>query len=595
MSLERSRPTRSVPVPPHPEAARPGPNLNGARARAPRRPGPGAPPEPVARPGTDSRSPAEDGSVRAASPREQPRPTGAGGQSAAGGLFPPPAALARAEPFVWDDGRPDVENYAALGRRLAATGDLYRTPEHGGGLLHVPDAPGAAAVPVRTARQLAPLVVDRVRVQVVRGGKTWGGRIPAAHLNTMLASEAFLQAFTPVDDVVRLPRCLPTFQFTAPGFNDAGPGRRVLHRGPAAAVRHSVATVRKFLGVMAFASPADRTNALAAALTVRLRHLWPGARPLLLVTSTKSHAGKDTVIQFAAGRTPLVAVDYQGTDWAFRQGLVAALRARPEAGVVSVANARLGRGERHIASATLERFLTDPEPVLHSSKERDALKLKNNHLVLALSTNHGTVSEDLMNRALPVHLAPVGNVADRVSPIGNPRLEFLPANGARVEAELHGMVARWVAAGQPLDQAARHPFTDWARTVGGILRCSGFEGFLANYGARRTADDPVRRALGLLGRERPGEWLRPGEWAAVAADLSVLGALIPREGGRTDRGRERELGVVLSAHEGETFAVPAEGGELALALERRRGRFEAGREPSARYRFVVPTRGVTRA
>jgi len=47
-------------------------------------------------------------------------------------------------------------------------------------------------------------------------------------------------------------------------------------------------------------------------------------------------------------------------------------------------------------------------------------------------------------------------------------------------------------------------------------------------------------------------------------------------------------------HEGETCAVPTEGGELALALQRRRGRFEAGREPSARYRFVVPTRGVTR-
>src|SRR5262249_41697273 len=149
------------------------------------------------------------------------------------------------EEFIWDEGRPDVENYAALGRRLAETGDLYRTTEYGGGLLLVPDVPEAAAVPIRTARQLAPLVVDRVRVQVARGGKTWGGHISATHLNTMLASEAFLRAFTPVDDVVSLPRCLPTFQFTAPGFNDAGPGLHVLHRGPAAAVSDSVATIRQ--------------------------------------------------------------------------------------------------------------------------------------------------------------------------------------------------------------------------------------------------------------------------------------------------------------------------------------------------------------
>src|SRR5262249_57898494 len=98
-----------------------------------------------------------------------------------------------------------------------------------------------------------------------------------------------------------------------------------------------------------------------------------------------------------------------------------------------------------------------------------------------------------------------------------------------------------------------------------------------------------------VGRERPGAWLRPGAWAAVAADLSLLGALIPREAGRTEKGREREMGRVLSVHEGETFAVPTEGGELTLGLERRRGRFEAGRDPSTRYRFAVLTPGVTRA
>ena len=167
--------------------------------------------------------------------------------------------------------------------------------------------------------------------------------------------------------------------------------------------------------------------------------------------------------------------------------------------MVNVENARLGRGDRLIASATLERFLTDAAPTLHSSKHREALTIRN-YLVITISTNRGSVDEDLMNRALPIHLNPVGNIADRVSPIGNPKLEYLPAHCEQIEAEFRGMIERWKEKGRPLDQTIRHPFTDWARTVGGILMVNGFADFLANYSQRRTADDPLRRGLGILAR-----------------------------------------------------------------------------------------------
>ena len=119
--------------------------------------------------------------------------------------------------------------------------------------------------------------------------------------------------------------------------------------------------------------------------------------------------------------------------------------------------------------------------------------------MLAISTNFGSVSEDLMNRGLPVHLNPVGNVADRECPIGNPRHEYLPANRVRIAAELRGVVERWKAAGQPHDLEVRHPFSVWARIVGGILRVNGFRDFLGNYGVRKTVDDPLRKGLGILG------------------------------------------------------------------------------------------------
>jgi hypothetical protein len=502
--------------------------------------------------------------------------------------YPPPLALRPGHEFELDLDKSCAENYPALGQRLAEAGDLYRQSRYGGGLLLAPAHANITPQVLETAQQLAPVIADRVRVRVVKDGKTRGSSIPAAQLNSMLHSEVFLQQFRAVDEVLKVPTYLPDFVLTAPGYNNRGPGHRYLYVGPPAPVADSLDAVNQFLDVMAFASEADRTNAVALALTVQLRHCWPGAKPVGVVTSTKSHGGKDTVIQFAAGCTPAVSVDYQETDWAFRHGLVAALRARPDAGVVRVENARLGRADKMITSATLERLLTDPEPVLHSSKHTDALSVRN-HLVLAISTNFGSVSEDLMNRALPVHLAPVGNVAERVTPIGNPKHEYLPAHRQRIEAELRGMVERWKAAGRPLDEDVRHPFTDWARTVGGILRVSGFKNFLANYRLRRTADDPVRRGLGLLGAARPGEWLTATDWGRLVVSLGLERALVPEADRGTDAGAARGLGTVLRHHAKETFTVETEDERLTLQLEHARRRFEGG-EVSSRYRFEVLAR-----
>jgi hypothetical protein len=481
-----------------------------------------------------------------------------------------------------------IENYRALGRRLAAAGDLYRRPGYACGLLLAADRPNIEPVVVDNARLLSAIIVDRVRTRVVKNGSSKGTTIPAGHLSTMLASEVFLQQFRPVDDVVRVAHYLPDYSLLAPGYNDGGPGQRFLYVGPEPRIERSLEAIKAFLDVMAFATQADRTNAVALALTVMLRNFWPGAKPVGIVTSSKSHAGKDTIIDFAAGSTPKVSVDYQTTDWALRQGLVAALKACPNAGVLNVENVRLGHRERFIASATLERFLTDRAPVLHSSKAREALKIAN-HLVVTISTNFGLVSEDLLNRGLPIHLAPTGDVADRQSAIGNPKLIYLPQNRERIESELRGMIETWREAGQPLDSNVKHPFTEWARTIGGILQSNGFNHFLSNYSLRRTVADPLRRALGLLGAARPDAWLRADDWARLAIKVGVVHAVIPTADRDTDRGRERGIGVVLSVHQDETFDVATDDETLTLRLEKARRRFEGG-EPSTRYRFTCLSR-----
>jgi hypothetical protein len=485
--------------------------------------------------------------------------------------------------FIWDEDDQAADNYRRLGERLALFDDLYRRPGYASGLLLLLED-GKHAVIAKGA-QLAPVIVDRVPVQVFRGGKPKGSRINAAHPNTMLGSETFLGQFRRVDQVTKTPAYLPDFTLTRPGLNEGG-GQRILYVGEEPLISDSMDATKAFLDVMAFDSEADRTNAVAGALTVLLRNHLLGGKPVLIVTANKSHAGKDTVISFASGTAGSISISYQGTNWALERSFVGALRSSPDVGVAVIENARLDRRDRFIASAFLERFATDPEPLLFSTGTGPPVRRRND-IVLAISTNFGCVSEDLMNRSLPVHLNLVGNVADRVSLIGNPRHEYLPANKERIAAELRGAVERWKAVGQPTDEDVRHPFSVWARIVGGILRVNGFRGFLSNYGVRKTVDDPLRKGLGLLGAQAPKEWLQAAAWAKHVSDLGLVKAVVPPADQDSEAGRARGLGVVLKAHRDETFQTETEDKRLTLRLEWRRGRFQGSSEPQNRYRFVL--------
>jgi len=177
-------------------------------------------------------------------------------------------------------------------------------------------------------------------------------------------------------------------------------------------------------------------------------------------------------------------------------------------------------------------------------------------------------------------------VADRKSPIGNPKLEYLPANRDFIEAELRGMVEKWKQAGKPLDKEVKHPFTEGAQVVGGILKVNGFTDFLANYPERRTVDDPLKQALGLLGAFKPTEWVAASTWAGIVAHLGLTKTLIPPADRESTESRWRGLGVILTKYREETFIVETDDTVLTLRLEKARRRFDGG-EPQTRYRFVV--------
>ncbi|MBI1372259.1 MAG: hypothetical protein GC159_05795 [Phycisphaera sp.] len=488
--------------------------------------------------------------------------------------------------FEWHDDRPHVDNYFELGSRLARTGDVFRDGAFGQALRIVPMEPGTPSRLIASAQDLGGVIVDRVPLKVYREGKCRGGRFPAGHLQVMLRSEAFLRQFRPIDSIATSPIYLPDFTLTKPGYNDGGVGQRIYYAGPPATIADDTTVLTKFLSVMAFASQADYANALGFALTVMLRNHFQGGKPVAAVTATKSHAGKDTIVAFAVGTGRLTSISYQSTNWALERSFVGALKNSPDTAIMNIENARLDSGN-YIASAFLERFITDPYPTLFSTGTGAPVR-RNNDIVLAITTNHGTLSTDMNNRSLPIHLAPTGNIEDRTSSIGNPKEEFLPQNREAIEAELRGMVERWKEAGMPLNTKVKHPFTIWAQTVGGILEVAGITGFLSNYSMRKAVDDPLRHAIGLLATALTPEgsdgWLRAADWAQRAVDMGLAKTLIPTADRDTAKGRERGIGVIMSKHRDETFNVETDDVRLVLRLEKARRRFESS--PSTRYRFV---------
>lgn len=490
------------------------------------------------------------------------------------------------EVFNWDDDLPAGTNFVPFGQRLAASGDVFRQPDYGSGLVLV--SPEGKPRLISKGADLAPVIADRVPVLVWKKGEIKSNKISAAHLNTMVHAETFLRQFDTIDEVTGTSLFLPNWSLTQPGYNDGG-GHRFFYVGGEPAIIPNREATERFLDAMDWASNADRTNAVAAALTVQLRNHWPGGKPVLVVTANKSHAGKGTVIQFATGEAVKTVISWQSTGWPVERAAVGALNHRPDTGVLVLDNARLDVRDRQIASQFVERLATDAEPFLFSTGTGTPCTRRNN-FVLAITTNHGTICEDILNRSLPIHLVTEGDVAARKPGIGNPSHEYLPANKERIGTEIRGMIVRWIEAGRPLDEKVRHPFSEWAKAVGGILATNGFSDFLENYGVQRTAHDPLRQGLGMLGAARPGVWLEATEWAKVAVDLGLRKTVIPPADQENSVSQARGIGVVFKDHLAETFTVEGDSERRLLRLEKCRRRVQ-GKEAKIRYRFVDVSQG----
>ena len=179
-----------------------------------------------------------------------------------------------------------------------------------------------------------------------------------------------------------------------------------------------------------------------------------------------------------------------------------------------------------------------------------------------------------------------GDIHTRVSPIGNPKHEYLPQHQQQMEAELHGMIARWHNAGRPLADVY-HPMSLWAKTVGGILQVAGYKDFLGNYGQAARQIDPQRRAVAILGAACPGKPMRPAEWAHWQ-EQGLAESLFSTADRDTPAGRQQGIGVVFRRYLNVPLEAETETKRLRpLKLTKAYKRWDSGENGYYKYTFAV--------
>jgi hypothetical protein len=436
---------------------------------------------------------------------------------------------------------------------------------------------------ISTAKELYHLVLDNVRVT---NGKEHEQRIPSDVLGYMLCSRHFLGNFPAVKEVVTTAIVLSNYTFSQPGYNAVD---AVLYLGPAVTPARNTDAIRQFLDCMPWASNADRTNAVAALLTVPFRYRFPGGLPLVLLTASTSHSGKSTLAEFIRGKTPKVDLLYEDKDWPMQKALHAQLIQTPEAGIINLDNVRTDSSGRAklIRSGFLESLITTADPGLSSPKGRLRAVRTPNHNLVVLNTNEGAVGADLLNRSLPIRLEPTGDLLQRIARAreilgGDIKHEWLPAHREQIEAEMWGMIERWREAGRPRDKTVLHPMGPWAEVIGGILMVNGLTDFLGNYNATRAAADPVRKDIGILAFFAGREPLRSLDLAKLAIKQGLAKTLLPGAHPGNEAACQRAMGVTLTPYVGESFTARTATERITYLLKKEQGRFG---EPFPHYRY----------
>ncbi len=350
-----------------------------------------------------------------------------------------------------------------------------------------------------------------------------------------------------------------------------------------------------------FATPSDRSRALASLITPALVHggLLGGRPPLDLSEADQSQAGKGY-------RAKLVCAIYRDVPRAITQ------RDRGAGNLEEFFSAALIGGACFISLENLRGKLASP--ALESALTEDTfmartpyaapVEINMQRIVVLLTSNKAELTVDMANRASPVLIRkhPPGHEFP-VYPKGRDILGHVRANQGTYLGAVFSVVRTWWEKGCPRTNETRHDFRAWAQILDWIVQnvfhaaplCDG----LGEVKARMTtpAMNWLRDAAHAVVHAGRGDaWLRAHEIIRVLDEEGVEVPGLPSGGDLDDGDSTKKAQQATGRRLGQCFkrasVCDQEGAEVAaldiddLTVERKLEWDEENRFQSKVYRFT---------
>lgn len=413
-----------------------------------------------------------------------------------------------------------------LGRLIGATGAYFRRGDALVKLGHDDDGelvlrPVKAATLPTAFEAVAKLVKWRTSAD---GGEMAPATCPESTAKLILASDAFLGAIPPIRLLSRCPviLCRDGELVEVVGYDrESG----VLATGealPHVAFAEAVRLVSTIVADFQFATPSDRSRALAALITPALVHggLLGGRAPVDLSEADQSQTGKGY-------RNKLTAAVYRQVVSPVTQ------KARGVGSLEESFNARLIGGacfpafdniRGKVDSPAIESFLTEDRYSARVPYSGD-VEIDPRRIVLMLTSNKAEVTRDLANRSSVVRLLKRGETFQySIYPEGD-ILDHVRANQPRYLAAVFSIIREWHRRGAQRTTDGRHDFRRWAQVLDWIVQhLLGAAPLLDGHSeTRERMTNPTLNwlrdvALAVVRRGRLNEWLRAHDLLDIIGD-----------------------------------------------------------------------------
>jgi hypothetical protein len=241
-------------------------------------------------------------------------------------------------------------------------------------------------------------------------------------------------------------------------------------------ITHAVDLIRRPLNDFPFVSPADRTSAIAFALTLFCRDLIKGPTPLGDIEATGPGTGKgllaDTILIPAVGQSTSVMTQW-GDEEECRKRITAVLK-------TGKAAVLLDNVTKPLSSGTFAAALTalDWEDRMMASHEMRSFLVR---CVWLMTANNPVMSTEIARRCVRIRLDAKCERAWQRDDFSIPNLrEWLQKHRGELIAAYLTLVKAWFAKGRPKGKTRMGSYEDWSSVIGGILDVAGQPDFLTN-------------------------------------------------------------------------------------------------------------------